>query len=224
MSLSLDYLPAHTLCWKTLYDAGLVDARSRPTVSMNLAELIVATEVLAEPAITLHYFWRRSEYETHAVYFGDEEDLLVFYLSNGFAEIIATSKAGPAKHMLSGGNSERLRRYYMAVWHGDAAEVPPPRRILTPRWLKIVKRLQTRRRPEKWDIASALLDVSFVNQKATEQRLTGLLEHVRTRRKRATRDACFVLPPSTESHCGIIFFASQGIPSEERSQRVGALI
>lgn len=47
---------------------------------MTIGELLLAIDVLREPAVRLHYFWQRAECEAKADYLGDEEDLLVYYL------------------------------------------------------------------------------------------------------------------------------------------------
>ncbi len=49
VSVTLDWLPAYTLCWSALVKAGLVDPKRRPVVSLSLADLIVVLDALESP-------------------------------------------------------------------------------------------------------------------------------------------------------------------------------
>ncbi len=223
VSITLDALPTVSLSWKMLLDAGLVSPSNRPAMSLPLADLIVVVETLAEPAIRLHYFWRRSEFEHRVEYIGDEEDLLVYYLSNGFGPLLAAAGTTDAPVSLWG-NSEELHRYYMAKWHDPNRKVPPPRRHLRGWWLAVVRRVQRRTHAEKWDIACCLLDVPYEDQLELEQRFSGLVHSVRRRGRRAPTDAVIFRVPPADSGRAIVLFAYCELAYAERDGRISALI
>jgi len=212
ISITLDWLPAFTLCWQTLADAGLVNRERRPVVSMSLSDLMVALEVLATPSIRLHYFWRRSQCERFLNYLGDEEDLLVYYLSNGFLPLIDNENKQPK---LLWGNSDHLRKYYMAHWLNPKTRVPRPRRLLTPWWTSILSRVETLKHPDKWKIACFLLDIEYAAQKTIEKKFTKILPLVR--QQKCVEDAIVFQTTSVVSPAGIILFAYGDISIDERN-------
>lgn len=120
VSVTLDWFPATGMCWRQLYSASLVTDRERPTVHLSLADLMVLSEVLAGPATLVHYFWRRSEWEEHVSYLGDEEDLLVYDLSEGL--FIADPLRDQSAAMNLHGRSDELHRHYTAPSpaHGES--------------------------------------------------------------------------------------------------------
>jgi hypothetical protein len=223
LAVMLDCLPTLSLCWTALVKAGLVDGTRRPAIALTLSDLIVALSVLAEPAIRLHYIWRRSECEAAAEYFGDEEDLLVYYLSNGLAHLIATPKDQAASFYLSG-NSDQLRRFFMAVWIDPDTEVPPPRRLLTPWWQAVIRRIQQLDHPDKWEVACCVLDLTYEEQKNIEQRFRGLPKRFRKSKKKPGKDAIICRPMATESQCALVFFGYRDLPDDERRNRAQNLM
>ncbi|MDA4133579.1 MAG: hypothetical protein OK454_10735, partial [Thaumarchaeota archaeon] len=153
MSVTLDWFPAPTLCWRQLLKGKLMKEPGRPAINLSLADLLVVLEVLDRPAILLHYLWRRIEWEEGVDYLADEEDLLVYYLGQGLV-IPEEVRGGAPMHLY--GNSNELHRHYLAAWIEPDTTTPPPRRILTNWWSSIIRRVETRPSLDKWDIACVL--------------------------------------------------------------------
>lgn len=177
VAVTLDWFPATGMCWRRLLAAGLVTGEQRPTLNVSLADLQVMVEVLARPATLLHYLLRRADWEQYVDYLGDEEDVLVYYLSEGLA-IPEPLRDGSAAITLYG-RSDELHRYYMAEWSGEGGAVPRPRRLLGAWWDAILRRVEARPLAQKWDIACALLDLSYAQQEAFAGRFQELISSVR---------------------------------------------
>jgi len=223
VSVLLDYLPAFTLCSKERVRAGLVDVDSPPSIAMSLSELFVVLEVLGGPAHVIHYFWRRHEIEEQVSYMGDEEDLLVFYLGNGFGQLLRAQQEANAVISL-GDASYQLRRYFMAIWLQPHSNVARPRRILT-RWLEsVVRRVQGLPRPDKWALICCLLDLSYEEQKEFETRFGGLMLRAKRPRKRSRLDYVMVEPFPTESSAAVGAFVFDDRVSDQRIGQVGSIL
>jgi hypothetical protein len=216
LSITLDSLPGPTLCWTSLLKAGLVDPARRPTITMSLADLIVVLDALENPSVRLHYFWRRSEWEKRVEYVGDEEDVLVYYLSNALPDIGPQGDEKPIQLMLIG-NSDEMRRYYMATWYDPDATVPRPRRLMTPWWHELIDRIQQLDRPEKWEIACCLLDVGYELQRKVEEGVDRVIAFVRRYGNTVADDAIVIRCPTTESACAVVIFAYRDLSLKDRN-------
>lgn len=222
ISVTLDWFPAASLCWQKLVASGLIAANKRPAINMSLADLLVVFQVLDSPAKRLHYFWRRIEWESRVEYLADEEDLLVYYLSEGLA--IPRVQDGEVRpQLMLYGNSEHLRRYYMAEWV-EANDLPPlPKRILTPWWSSIIDRIATLKLPHRWDIACVLLDLSFERQREFKQRLEGVVRTVRRDGNTHGMDGVVTYADHTESLGAVVGFVYRNLTMQERNGRAADL-
>src|SRR5262249_4045182 len=137
VSVTLDWFPTLTLCWRQLLKGRLMKEPGCPAINLSLADLLVVLEVLNRPAILLHYLWRRIEWEEEVEYIADEKDLLVYYLGQGLV-IPEEVRGGAAIHLY--GNSNDLHRHYLAASIEPDTTTPPPRRILTDWWASIIRR------------------------------------------------------------------------------------
>lgn len=222
VSVTLDWFPAATLSWKHLVESKLVSADSRPAINVSLADLLIVLEVLESPARRLHYFWRRTEWESTVQYLADEEDLLVYYLSEGLT--IPRSEDGTAIESMSlYGNSDELHRYYMAEW-ADAENLPPrPRRILSDWWLSIVDRIESIDLPYRWDIACVLLDLNFERQLDFEKRFNEVVQTVRREGNECGKDGLLTFANHSESIGAVVGFAYRQLSRAERNERAAEL-
>lgn len=219
VSVTLDWFPSTSMCWRQLRSAGLVTDQDRPALHVNLADLQVLCEVLTRPAVFLHYLWRRSEWEEYVDYLGDEEDLLVYYLSEGLVALGALRDGSAAINLY--GRSEELHRFYMADWAGEVGAVPRPKRILTRWWEAVLDRVATRTYPQKWDIACVLLDLSYSQQASFEKEFEQVVRSVR--RDQADYDAVLFAAGQSESQGAIVGFAYRPLTREVRHARAEQL-
>jgi hypothetical protein len=161
--------------WPSLVNADWVkiDAVQIPTITIAALETICG--ILKEQATIAHYLHRRESFEATADYFGDEYDLLAFYLETGFN--IGESEFDGSLLKIYG-RSNDLSAYHRL--EAESHEPPPPtpyhRGQLT---LPAAKRTKLfagiiftleRRRPEHWlEIADRLLNVPMSTQKKIER-------------------------------------------------------
>lgn len=217
VSVTLDWLPACSLCWRKLEENGLVHANSRPAINLSLADLMVVLEVLQSPATRVHYFWRRAEWESRVEYMADELDLLVYYLSEGLA--IPRCEDGETHPLILYGNSDELHRRYMASWAEDEETPPLPRRILTDWWMAILERVESIDLHQSWDIACVLLDLDYRRQQEFEKRFEDVMKNVERDGNDCGTNGLITYADHTESVGAVVAFAYEGLDKEERDAR-----
>jgi hypothetical protein len=223
VSITLDWIPATTLCWRRLVESGLVQSDKRVSLNLTLSDLLVVLEVLDSPATLLHYFWRRSEWEAHVLYLGDEMDLLVYYLSTG----LGTPKADRSKEspeLMLYGNSEQLHRYFVARHLDAASGIPRPRRILTGWWQSTLDRIEKKGDRHRWDILCILLDLSFEQQEEFEQGLARAVRAVRDKGNDCGMNGFGLFGLTSESRGAVIGFAYHQLTREQRNERASVLV
>ena len=72
---------------RDLVESG-ISSRKLPELApvISLTDLMVIFEILDLQSERVHYLARRREINSHVVWFGDELDILAFYLQNGFTD------------------------------------------------------------------------------------------------------------------------------------------
>jgi hypothetical protein len=182
---------------------------------MSIADLLVVLDVLDTPLFRVHYFLRRSEWEANVSYWGDEEDLLVYYLSEGL------DSERENQPLMLYGNSEYLHNFYMAEWAGEGAGVPKPRRMLTRWWTDLIARLKRRRADHQWDILCVLLDVPYRDQQRFENEVRAITAQLRRRSHAKSRvpDSVVFTTPPTGSKGALGGFCFRQLSRQDRDQR-----
>ena len=159
---------------------------------MTLADLEVVVDILDTPYLRMHYLRRRAELLTTAATFGDELDSLGMYLDTGFN--IGEAEAG-AQQLIMVGYSARLDRYYTYLDEGVAAKKPKVN--LTP-WVRaLCDQLMERATVGWYEMAHALLSLSYKNQQHIEKEVRSRAKRMRTGRPaKNDLDSVVVVPPS----------------------------
>jgi hypothetical protein len=101
-------------------EAGLLK-QHRLVPSLALSDFEVCVELLESQSHRIHYFARRAEIEQTMEYFGDESDLLAFYLKTGFS-VGDWEDGGMVMNL--GLMSKELDPYFVAK--ADGVEIPNP--------------------------------------------------------------------------------------------------
>jgi hypothetical protein len=184
---------------------------------MSITDLEVLCEVLDSPAIRLHYFTKRTTWECTMAYVGDEEDLLVYYLSEGLVrpEEYALENAMP---LWMYGLSDQLHNYYMAEWCGMGASAEKPRRHLTKWWRSLLERIEALRAADRWRIACALLDFPYREQQAFESQLEAIVNNVRREGNDCGENGLVCAAPD-RSEAVVVGFAYRNMDFDERNDR-----
>jgi len=162
----LETLDTLSLPWSELRDAGFIsdDVDLVPTIS--LSDLEVVFHLLDSPLEKLHYLVRRTDFEKHVRYLGDEMDLLAFYIDSGF-------NIGEAEFTGSGfmlhGIDEMLRPYFLSLMSGQ--EYAKPKRRYTDLWHKVLSAIITRKQPGWTHLGMTLLNANHQEQELFEEEL-----------------------------------------------------
>jgi hypothetical protein len=217
VSVTLDWMPASSLCWKKLVESGMVTGKSRPAINLSLADLMVVLEVLDTPSKRIHYFWRRTEWELNVTYLADELDLLVYYLSEGL--LVPRLQDEENSALMLHGNSDELHRHYMAEWAGDEPPSRLPRRILTEWWSAILERVESIGSRGCWDIACVLLDLDYQRQQQFEEQFATVVDKVKLEGNDCGLNGLITHANHTESIGAVVAFAYRDLDKEERNGR-----
>ena len=170
----------------------------------------------------MHYFWRRIEWEEHSWYLGDEDDILVYYLSEGLT--VRKELRDQNAVMLLQGRSKELWRYYLSVWSDPDSTVPRPRRMLTDWWIAIIRRVENMPSSTKWDIICLLLDLNFEQQQAFEERFGHVIQRIREYGNDSGENALIVCSHESESNGVVVVFAYRDLSADERNRRAASLV
>ncbi|HEX8213290.1 MAG TPA: hypothetical protein VF584_24150 [Longimicrobium sp.] len=196
VSIVFDQLGPIATQWNTLRAAGIVaeDAPFAPTIS--LGELEVIFQTLVRPSEKLHYLIRRTEFEQRVNFYGDEMDLLAFYLETGFN--IGNSEFDPAFLLQIGGHSTDTVDAYYGRWASGGAK-DRPRRRMSAWWSDLVDYIEAHR-PPMWSLlAIELLRASEEEQLTLERGLRIARNKVRKGQVPAGTDP-FVILKSDPQH------------------------
>ncbi len=218
IAITFEHLGAISSNMKKLVDTGIATlSREEFAACLSLTDLECVFDMLEGEAEKVHYFARRREFERHVDYQGDEEDLLAFYLENGF-NIGSSEYDGKIAFMLLG-KAKELNPYF--IRSGEGQPVPKPRPARTQWWRDLLHRLQDRR-PPGWLVASyCLLNLSESDQKTLERDMLKLARLVREGRapKRHNWVACMSGPPERR-----FFVAAYPYSVQEKADRDAMLM
>jgi len=178
----------------------------------------VIFEILDCAAQRIHYLARRAEIQLTMKYWGDEIDLLAFYVESGF-NVGDWETSGDFVNLCM--KSKELDPYY--VGRADGVSVRKPRLRLTDWWRRVLERLEEVRMPCWTEIAYVLLSVGFDEQIGLEQQTRELNRRVQTGKvKNKYNWVCMLSGTNTKRPYGLIGFLDSGFGPEERSRMMRA--
>lgn len=175
LNVTLNSLGSIGSRWPALNDAEFVAALEDLAPTIALADLLSIFELLDGQCQKLHYLVRRAEFERHAVYDGDEIDLLALYVQTGFnmgeVEFTRVPLWISDKH-------ESLESFFMHRTTGTVTKRP---QFAMSRWWRDLVAMVEERRAPRWTMAGLqLLNVSHQDQFRFERRFKGHQHIVRT--------------------------------------------
>lgn len=165
LNVTLEWLSIVSSYHPILREAGLLAPEVEVAPTMSLAELESVFELLEHPSEKLHYLSRRAELEANSNYFGDELDLLAFYLDKGFC--IGETEFDRTKLMGLYGDSKTLDPYFMRQWHKQS--VRKPKRPLTKWWEAVLDGIEKSRTQGWSELGQILLGVAYEEQMEFER-------------------------------------------------------
>ena len=159
LNITLENLSALSMRIPALIKAGLIDNSIDFIPSISLNDLEVIFKLLNSEIERIHYLLRRTEFEINANYFGDELDLLAFYIETGFN--IGDKEFDGTRLVLSP-ISKTLDPYFLQQWQNE--KVDKPKRKYHKWWIDILKKVEERA-IERWsEIGITLLNCSYDDQ------------------------------------------------------------
>ena len=146
---------------------GFINEESYFTPNMSLADLEIFFDLLETDTEKIHYLIKRYYFEKDVNYMADELDLLGFYLQTGFN--FSDTEFDNTFVQLYGVSEEILDSYLTTKHLNEQNPKPLPRR--TKWWQDILNRLN-KLKPLRWvDVSLTLLNVSFEDQIAFENKI-----------------------------------------------------
>lgn len=212
LNVTLEWLGIVSARHPTLREAGLLAHGVETAVTMSIAELENVFELLERPSEKLHYLARRTELEANATYFGDERDLLAFYISTGFC--IGESEFDTGKMMVLYGDSKTLDGYFMRQWHKRHA--PKPERRLTRWWRDVLAWVERSQSPHWTELGQILLDVAHDEQTDFERKFKLVQSNVRRSRSGAHHECLVTMLIGHRKRDAIVGLAFRNLSREGR--------
>jgi hypothetical protein len=196
--------------------AGLLAVGSQNAITLTLADLEIAFELLEGACQKLHYLARRSEFQAQASYLGDEADLLAFYLDTGFN--IGESEFNGEVLFLTG-MSKELDPYFIAK--SDGRRVKKPSLRLTKWWRAMLNSLEARGAPGWSDVGRSLLNVPALEQDNFERQFQKIRVSLKRRaRKRRTPDNVVMITGPPQRRDAFVAWAYAGLDRTQRNTKM----
>lgn len=153
--------------------AGLIEPGHSLVPSICITDLETMFEVLDSQAQRIHYLARRAEIEKTMKYYGDEMDLLAFYVESGFN--VGELEDGDTFISLAM-KSKELDPYFVAK--ADGVSVPKPSLQLTEWWQDVLSKIEDVRNEFWTEVAYVLLSIGYDDQKKFERGFHKLADRV----------------------------------------------
>jgi hypothetical protein len=148
---------------------------NRVAPSMSLTDLHVVFDLLPGIPQKLHYLQRRREIEANLDYFGDEIDLLAWYIDSAFA--LGKEEYEGSNYYQLTLKSKELDPYIIGKAKGLPIEKPALK--FTPWWCAILER-QVKQKKQLWlENSFLLLNMGYEEQQSFEYMLKELIERIK---------------------------------------------
>jgi len=180
LGVTLSHLGMTSSNLKQLIKAGVTNKSIEELVtSISLTDLQVVFDLLPIAAEKIHYLQRRRELEATIQYFGDELDLLAWYLDNGFNLGTDQEKYGLFKIDLK---AKELNNYIIGTTKNELVVKPELKK--TSWWKDILQRLQDKQ-PQTWlETSYIMLNISLNAQQEFER----LVDDMKNKMRKGTAE------------------------------------
>ena len=206
---------------RDLVESG-ISSRKLPELApvISLTDLMVIFEILDLQSERVHYLARRREINSHVVWFGDELDILAFYLQNGF-NIGETEFSGEGVLGLLM-YSKTLDPYFGGKEAG--VRVPKPELALTEWWKNLLKRLDLGRIEPWLEAAILLLNVTFKDQQKLERRVQKLVGRFGSRKLKAPHNWVYLIAGPPQRRFFLAFYPYSDTDHETRNSVISEIL
>lgn len=176
LGITLSHLGAMGSNLKMLINAGVTHKKiTELAPSMSLTDLHVVFDLLPGIPQKLHYLQRRREIEANVDYFGDEIDLLAWYIDSAFA--LGKDEYEEANYYQLTLKSKELDPYIIGKSKGIVVEKPGLK--FTPWWRDILGRQEKLKKKLWLENSFLLLNIGCQDQQAFEYMIKNLIERIK---------------------------------------------
>lgn len=173
LSVTLDDFATLQSQIRELQESGFCSADVKIAPTMILADLEMVFDILLEPAMIVHYLFRRGEVNTRLLSMAHEAEWLQFYLNTGFN--VGDMEDSETLFMFPYG-SKLIDQHYHLMEHGVSRRKPRPR--VSKFWLRIISQLRERCFDGWTEAAFILLSCSLEEQDEIEAELVRMKKYV----------------------------------------------
>ncbi len=212
VNVTLDYLGHLAVQQRLLHSASMVATDTALTATLPLHELELVLELLDRPALSTHYFRRRSEIASANDMLAEESGMLALYLATGFD---FGDAEGDSKHQfIVSSLGKKLDPYFMRKEKGENAAKPALR--LLGWWSDLLKKFEAKKFPGWIESSHALLSVGYPKQEKFEQMCKQLVRSVRSNwRDPMHNNTCVMIVGSPTWRTAVIYLV---IKHQERKE------
>lgn len=212
ISVTLDDFSILSSSERDLKSAGWIPESAQLAATLNIADLECVTDILEDPARTVHYFAERQRFQAAINVFADEMDFLGFYLSTGFN--VPEVESHPGRVSLSG-MSQVVDHFYCSRDAG--VKVPKPKAKVGVYFGALLAAVQARKRPGWLSISMDILrSTNYAAQKRLERDMEKIRQNVERNWRNPDHECSLVYCPSAHRESVIMFYI---YPPELESQR-----
>lgn len=202
VNVTLDYLGHIAVHQRLLHSASMVDADTALTATLPLHELELVLELLDQPALSTHYFRRRSEIASANDMLAEESGMLAMYLATSFD--FGDAEGDSQHQFLVPGLGKKLDRYFMRKERGEDCAKPALR--LRGWWSDLLEKFESKHFPGWIESSHALLSVGYQRQKKFEQLCKQLVRNVRSNwRDPLHNNTCVMIVGSPSWRTAVIY-------------------
>jgi hypothetical protein len=180
---------------------------------MLVSDLATVFDILDTQAQKIHYLKRRLELHQTLLHFGDELDLLGFYLATGFnigdAEINGTA-------LSISGLSRKIDLYYTQLEAGLAPRKPKAK--VTRLWFDIIATFERRRFPGWSEAACIVLNFGHEEQEQMERMFTRVYKNVKKRGFKENKTSSVVAVPQVFRNTALAMYAYKETAAAKREE------
>jgi len=177
--------------------------------TLTIADFSTIADLFSS-AIFISYFLKRTYIENNLKYFGDEVDLMGFYLKTGFNFEIP----GDDKLFILTGMSKPVDDYYTVKQRGK------PVLNLTKWWRDILDRIATKKFPAWIEYSCHILNLSYEEQEEIERKIDILKSNVKEHFNQLGMMDSLVVCPNENRKIGFAFLVHKNIDREIKIKRL----
>jgi hypothetical protein len=202
VNVTLDYLGHLAVQQRLLHSANMVATDTELSATLPLHELELVLELLDRPALSTHYFRRRSEIASANDMLAEENGMLALYLATGFD--FGDAEGDPKHQFVVSSLGKKLDPYFMRADTGETAAKPALR--LRGWWSDLLKKFETKNFPGWIESSHVLLSVSYAKQETFERMCKQLVRNVRSNwRDPMHNNTCVMVVGSPTWRTAVIF-------------------